>query len=149
MADRFDWLSHLATTAYASFPEAPSNPVIGITGNYAELTCKLAEGYYKSIVRAGGVPVIIPPASMLWYLVVVPTTTHTMLVRNRGLHWVLSTKSAICRNCLSPNWPTTVSCQSSASVAASRPWRWLWADMCVRISAIYKDITTHKRKTVM
>ena len=63
MADRFDWLSHLATTAYASFPEAPSKPVIGITGNYAELTCKLAEGYYKSIVRAGGVPVIIPPLS--------------------------------------------------------------------------------------
>ncbi len=59
----FDWQSQLAATAYASFPEAQRKPVIGITGNYAELTCKLAEGYYKSIVQAGGVPVIIPPIS--------------------------------------------------------------------------------------
>jgi len=63
MANRFDWLSQLSATAYASFPEAQRKPVIGITGNYGELTCKLAEGYYKSILRAGGVPVIIPPLS--------------------------------------------------------------------------------------
>ncbi len=62
MSNRFDWQS-LLTKAYTSFPEAPQKPVIGITGNYGELTCKLAEGYYKSIVRAGGVPVIIPPLS--------------------------------------------------------------------------------------
>ena len=63
MVDRFDWLSQLTASAYASFPEAQRKPVIGITGNYGELTCKLAEGYYKSVVRAGGVPVIIPPLS--------------------------------------------------------------------------------------
>jgi len=60
MADRFDWQSQLAT-AYASFPESSRKPIIGITGNYGELTCKLAEGYYKSVQRAGGVPVILPP----------------------------------------------------------------------------------------
>ena len=60
---RFDWQSQLAETVYASFPEAQRKPVIGITGNYGELTCKLAEGYYKSVVRAGGIPVIIPPLS--------------------------------------------------------------------------------------
>ena len=60
MANRFDWQSQLAM-AYASFPEAPRKPVIGITGNYGEQTCKLAEGYYKSVQRAGGVPVIVPP----------------------------------------------------------------------------------------
>ena len=59
----FDWQSQLSASAYASFPEAPHKPIIGITGNYGELTCKLAEGYYKSVVRAGGVPVIIPPLS--------------------------------------------------------------------------------------
>ena len=59
----FDWQSQLVASAYASFPEAPRKPVIGITGNYGELTCKLAEGYYKSVQRAGGVPVIIPPLS--------------------------------------------------------------------------------------
>ena len=63
MASRFDWQSQLAKTVYASFPEAQRKPVIGITGNYGELTCKLAEGYYKSVVRAGGTPVIIPPLS--------------------------------------------------------------------------------------
>ena len=37
--------------------------MIGLTGNYGELACKLNEGYYKSIWRAGGVPVIIPPVA--------------------------------------------------------------------------------------
>ena len=60
MKNRFDWQSHLAE-AYAAFPEAGYKPLIGITGNYDEQTCKLAEGYYKSVWRAGGVPVIIPP----------------------------------------------------------------------------------------
>ena len=63
MKNPFDWQSQLAATAYSSFPEAQRKPMIGITGNYGELTCKLAEGYYKSVVRAGGVPVIIPPLS--------------------------------------------------------------------------------------
>ena len=60
MANRFDWRSQL-TTAYAAFPEAARKPVIAITGNYDDQTCKLAEGYYKSVQRAGGVPVIVPP----------------------------------------------------------------------------------------
>lgn len=60
MNHRFDWQSQLAT-AYASFPEAPRKPIIGLTGNFDEQTCKLKDGYYKSVLRAGGVPVIIPP----------------------------------------------------------------------------------------
>jgi len=62
MANRFDWQSQLAT-AYASFPEAKRKPVIGITGNIDEQTCKLSEGYYQSVWKAGGVPVVIPPLS--------------------------------------------------------------------------------------
>lgn len=38
-------------------------PVIGITGNYEDLTCKLGRGYYESVVKAGGVPVIVPPVA--------------------------------------------------------------------------------------
>ncbi len=56
----FDWQKRL-DGVYASFPEATEKPVIGITGNYGGLECKLAETYYKSVVKAGGVPVIIPP----------------------------------------------------------------------------------------
>ena len=63
MDSHYDWQSQLATTVYASYPEARRKPVIGITGNYGEQLCKLAEGYYKSVLRAGGVPVIIPPLS--------------------------------------------------------------------------------------
>ena len=59
MNHRFDWQSQLAT-AYASYPEAPRKPIIGLTGNFDEQTCKLKDGYYKSVLRAGGVPVIIP-----------------------------------------------------------------------------------------
>lgn len=50
--DRFDIDAHLEST-YAGFPEAQERPVIGITGNYASPECKLAEGYYKSVVAAG------------------------------------------------------------------------------------------------
>lgn len=61
--DRFNWQAQLAEQAYSTFPEATRKPVIGITGNYGELTCKLAETYYKSIWKAGGVPIVIPPLS--------------------------------------------------------------------------------------
>ena len=46
---------------YSRFPVAERRPVIGITGNYEELTCKLGRGYYDSVARAGGVPLVIPP----------------------------------------------------------------------------------------
>ena len=62
MSDTFDLQQHL-DGVYARFPEADRQPVIGITGNYEDLTCKLGQGYYKSVVAAGGVPVIIPPVA--------------------------------------------------------------------------------------
>ena len=48
---------------YSRFPEAQRKPVIGITGNYEDLTCKLGKGYYQKVVEAGGVPVIVPPVT--------------------------------------------------------------------------------------
>jgi len=60
MNNTFDLKQYL-DTVYTRFPEADRQPVIGITGNYDDLTCKLGQGYYKSVVAAGGVPVIIPP----------------------------------------------------------------------------------------
>ena len=60
MMQRFSLDHHLAAT-YARFPEAGYRPVIGITGNYGEQTCKLGEGYYKQVQRAGGTPIILPP----------------------------------------------------------------------------------------
>ena len=37
------------------------NPLIGITGNLGDKGCELAQGYYISVVKAGGTPVVIPP----------------------------------------------------------------------------------------
>ncbi len=48
---------------YSGYPAASRQPVIGITGNYEDLTCKLGKGYYQSVIRAGGTPVIIPPSA--------------------------------------------------------------------------------------
>jgi len=60
--DRFDLEAHL-NEVYAAFPAAQHRPIVGITGNYDEQTCKLGEGYYESVVAAGGIPVIIPPVA--------------------------------------------------------------------------------------
>ena len=60
MKHPFDLQAHL-DEIYACYPEASRQPVIGITGNYDDLTSKLGQGYYKSVVAAGGVPLIIPP----------------------------------------------------------------------------------------
>ena len=62
MKNKFDLQAQLEGI-YARYPEASPMPVIGITGNYEDLTCKLGRGYYQSVVEAGGVPVIIPPVA--------------------------------------------------------------------------------------
>ncbi len=56
----FDFQSHL-NGIYKRYPEGRKKPVIGITGNFANGNATLAEPYYMAVVRAGGVPVIIPP----------------------------------------------------------------------------------------
>ena len=46
---------------HSSFPIHERRPIIGITGNYDTGTCTLLEGYYRSVIEAGGTPLIIPP----------------------------------------------------------------------------------------
>lgn len=48
---------------YARYPEATRQPVIGLTGNFADGDARLCEQYYMSVVRAGGTPVVIPPVA--------------------------------------------------------------------------------------
>ena len=45
---------------HLTFPAHKSSPVIGLTGNFRDSDCTLAEGYYQSILKAGGTPFIIP-----------------------------------------------------------------------------------------
>ena len=58
----FNLQNHI-DAVYSGYPAASRQPVIGITGNYEDLTCKLGKGYYQSVIRAGGTPVIIPPSA--------------------------------------------------------------------------------------
>lgn len=46
---------------HTSFPGYQSVPLIGITGNFGDKGCELAEGYYRSVLEAGATPVVIPP----------------------------------------------------------------------------------------
>ena len=57
---QFDLQAHL-NEVYAQYPEGERRPIIGITGNFADGNCSLAPGYYRSVMEAGGVPLVIPP----------------------------------------------------------------------------------------
>lgn len=59
MIPSFDILSDY-NHIHRTFPAYKSAPVIGVTGNFREGNCTLAEGYYQSILKAGGTPLIIP-----------------------------------------------------------------------------------------
>lgn len=56
-------LDTLLQPAYDAFPEAERRPVIGITANYSDIDATLRDRYYKQIIAAGGVPMIIPPVA--------------------------------------------------------------------------------------
>ena len=61
--NRFDLSEQVSAVYSHDFAAKSHRPVIGVTGNYGETTCKLGESYYKQIVRAGGTPLIIPPVA--------------------------------------------------------------------------------------
>ena len=58
----FDLTSHL-DNIYATFPQANHRSVIGLTANYTSPDASLRDFYYRQVVRAGGVPIIIPPVA--------------------------------------------------------------------------------------
>ena len=43
------------------YPSCSRRPVIGITANFSDGKATLAEAYYRSVLEAGGVPLLIPP----------------------------------------------------------------------------------------
>ena len=46
---------------HSGYPVCGRRPVIGITANFAQGKATLAEAYYRSVLEAGGVPLLIPP----------------------------------------------------------------------------------------
>ena len=57
----FDWKGDYARL-HSIPPVRDHRPLVGITGNYEELTCKLGRGYYDAVISAGGIPLVIPPS---------------------------------------------------------------------------------------
>lgn len=45
------------------FPESEFRPLIGLTSDYEDINVIIRSVYYRQIVKAGGVPVIIPPVT--------------------------------------------------------------------------------------
>ena len=60
--EEFNLDSHLKEV-YATFPEAKHQPMIGLTANYEGTDATIRDRYYKQVMAAGGVPVIIPPVA--------------------------------------------------------------------------------------
>ena len=60
MNNPFHLQAHL-DSIYAYFPEAQSRPLIGISANTADIDLTLRRVYCDQVVRAGGVPVVLPP----------------------------------------------------------------------------------------
>ena len=59
-ANRFD-VSGEFCALHGRYPLCECRPVIGITANFADGKATLAEAYYRSVLEAGGVPLLIPP----------------------------------------------------------------------------------------
>lgn len=51
-------MTDINTEALSSYAE---HPIIGITGNYSDGELKLLSGYFRSIEKVGGIPLVIPP----------------------------------------------------------------------------------------
>lgn len=54
-------LQDILGTSDSDYPAWNRRPVIGITANFMEDKATLAEAYYRSVIAAGGTPLLIPP----------------------------------------------------------------------------------------
>lgn len=80
MNDKFN-LQAEYTAMHKRYPMGQSRPIIGITANYTdEHLATIAEGYYRSVLAAGGSPVIIPPYDNRDALVALLSTLDGLLL---------------------------------------------------------------------
>lgn len=79
----FDWKAQYKE-AHATFPGTKHTPVIGITGNFGEKGCELAEGYYMSVLRAGATPVVLPPTDDVSALATMLDTVDAIIFSGGG-----------------------------------------------------------------
>ena len=60
MQDLFPLLNDY-NNIHSSFPNYTYRPIVGITGNFNDGNCTVADGYIRSVLAGGGTPLIIPP----------------------------------------------------------------------------------------
>jgi len=53
--------THPLSTFHAALPPHDGRPLVGITCNYENEKATLAQTYYDSVLREGGIPVLLPP----------------------------------------------------------------------------------------
>lgn len=56
----YDWIGQYNDFHSKFIVGNKKRPVIGITGNFGLKGCELAQGYYQSVLKAGGIPFVIP-----------------------------------------------------------------------------------------
>ena len=78
-----DWTKDYELLVSQDYIKA-ANPIIGITGNFEEKKCSIAQGYYKSIIEAGMVPLIIPPLTNAQQIVSVLSVVDGLLLSGGG-----------------------------------------------------------------
>ena len=79
----FDWVG-VYDSLHGSAPGRPHQPVVGITGNFGEKGCELAEGYYQSLLQAGATPVVIPPFTQPKALLTILDRVDALLLSGGG-----------------------------------------------------------------
>ena len=83
MTDRFNWTATY-DSAHATFPGTRPTPLIGITGNFGDKGCELAEGYYQSVIQAGATPVVLPPTDDLDALATMLESIDALILSGGG-----------------------------------------------------------------
>lgn len=100
-------------------PKAVQAPLIGLTGNFSDNKLSLLPGYYTSILKAGAVPVILPPTEDADILISFLNRIDGLLFtggadinplffkKNPSGNYKTSTRIVTGRNCCWHVWPPT------------------------------------------
>ena len=110
-------------------------PVIGISGNFREGDCTLAQGYYMSVLEAGGTPVVIPPYDNQEALVsLLDSLDGIVLSGGADIDPDYLREEAL--DCVSVNPRRDAQELLLVRLAVDRSWQLLLAASCIRISGL-------------
>ncbi len=71
---------------HATTPETSRRPLIGLTANYLDIDATIRACYYRQVVAAGGIPVIIPPVDDIKVIVDTLDSLDGLVLTGGGDH---------------------------------------------------------------